>query len=205
MVHNHPLNEHHLHPKGPTPKGTPKGTPREHTGRESGHFRPSLVRTSTNVAGGGSRPGSARGMRKSATQARLDAVAAAAGAPSAEAAAHKARLSQMQRSTSDCGTLLERQQRVIAQEEDRLDKLKNEQPLAVRLGQALMKQSLRAIDLLRSWDVNGDGEISRDEFETAVSACPAPTIPVRTDRGLPHRRWPTARLVADSWARAFGI
>lgn len=107
-------------------------------------------------------------MRKSATQARLDAVAAAAGAPSAEAAAHKARLSQMQRSTSDCGTLLERQQRVIAQEEDRLDKLKNEQPLAVRLGQALMKQSLRAIDLLRSWDVNGDGEISRDEFETAI-------------------------------------
>jgi Ca2+-binding EF-hand superfamily protein len=41
-------------------------------------------------------------------------------------------------------------------------------PLHEQLRDALAGESSRVIDLFRSWDMNGDGEISRDEFRRAI-------------------------------------
>lgn len=43
-------------------------------------------------------------------------------------------------------------------------------PLEVRLGKALAKKSMRAIDWLRTWDSNGDNVVSFEEFKHHVAA-----------------------------------
>lgn len=59
----------------------------------------------------------------------------------------------------------------ISNEEDRLAELATKKSINVRLAEALMRKkggtsaaAIRAIDLLKNWDANGDGHISRAEF-----------------------------------------
>ena len=61
--------------------------------------------------------------------------------------------------------------RAVEREEKRLNELETKtQPLEVRLGKALAKKNMRAIEWLRSWDSNGDGVVSFDEFKYHISA-----------------------------------
>mgnify|MGYP003879564949 CR=1 FL=1 len=41
-------------------------------------------------------------------------------------------------------------------------------PLAPQLREALQKHAIRVLDLFREWDANGDGQISKDEFQKAM-------------------------------------
>jgi Ca2+-binding EF-hand superfamily protein len=41
-------------------------------------------------------------------------------------------------------------------------------PYSVQLANALKKNATRVIDLFRSWDTDGDGEVTRKEFHTAM-------------------------------------
>jgi len=43
-----------------------------------------------------------------------------------------------------------------------------EQPLAPQLREALSKHAVRVLDLFREWDANGDGQISKKEFQKAM-------------------------------------
>lgn len=62
-----------------------------------------------------------------------------------------------------------KQQRERAErEETLLAEMKRKQPLAVQLGLLLARQELRAIDVMRQWDINGDGAISREEFQSSL-------------------------------------
>ena len=48
--------------------------------------------------------------------------------------------------------------------------LSGEGPLSEQLAEALKKSSGRVLDLFRSWDTDGDGEVSRAEFHKAIPA-----------------------------------
>jgi len=48
--------------------------------------------------------------------------------------------------------------------------LSGEGPLSDQLAEALRANAGRVLDLFRSWDANGDGEVSRAEFHKAVPA-----------------------------------
>ena len=54
-------------------------------------------------------------------------------------------------------------------QEARLRSLRD-RPLVVRLGEALHKQQIRPIDLLRNWDANNDGVVSRAEVYEQMCA-----------------------------------
>ena len=45
---------------------------------------------------------------------------------------------------------------------------KGDAPVAEQLRAALIKNSVRVMDLFREWDENGDGTISKDEFRRAM-------------------------------------
>lgn len=48
--------------------------------------------------------------------------------------------------------------------------LSGEGPLAEQLATALKSDSGRVLDLFRSWDADGDGEVSKKEFHKAIPA-----------------------------------
>ena len=72
-----------------------------------------------------------------------------------------ARLRELQGPTTE---LAERLNAAAWEEESRIKELMATQPLIVRLGELLQKQQVRAIDLLRTWDLNNDGVVSKEEF-----------------------------------------
>lgn len=49
-------------------------------------------------------------------------------------------------------------------------KLSGTGPISQQLAEALKTNATRVLDLFRSWDANGDGEVSRAEFHKAVPA-----------------------------------
>ena len=51
-----------------------------------------------------------------------------------------------------------------------IDESPDAKPISQQLADALRKNSARVIDLFRSWDENGDGEVSRAEFQKAMPA-----------------------------------
>jgi len=51
-----------------------------------------------------------------------------------------------------------------------LDEGPDAAPVAEQLAQALHKNATRVLDLFRSWDANGDGQVSRAEFHKAMPA-----------------------------------
>lgn len=51
-----------------------------------------------------------------------------------------------------------------------IDEGPDAKPISQQLADALRKNSARVIDLFRSWDENGDGEVSRAEFQKAMPA-----------------------------------
>ena len=51
-----------------------------------------------------------------------------------------------------------------------LDEGPNAKSISEQLADALRKNSARVLDLFRSWDANGDGEVSRQEFHKAMPA-----------------------------------
>lgn len=56
-----------------------------------------------------------------------------------------------------------------ASQEERLDQLKQaSQPLVVQLGEVFAGKSVKPLQLLRSWDTNGDGVISKAEFASSI-------------------------------------
>eukprot|EP00966_Prymnesium_polylepis_P052261 1210300-Prymnesium_polylepis.1 len=76
-----------------------------------------------------------------------------------------------QRRRVDSGYLETRQKQLsneAFQVEVRLRKLEQEQPVMVKLGVALRKKRVRAVDLLKAWDTGGSGTITRVEFRAHV-------------------------------------
>ena len=65
--------------------------------------------------------------------------------------------------------MVQRQNQRAEKEAERLDEIKKQQPLVVKLGEALLKKNIRAVDWLRSWDTNGDGMIQKEEFYEHVA------------------------------------
>ena len=65
--------------------------------------------------------------------------------------------------------MVQRQNQRAEKETERLDEIKKQQPLVVKLGEALLKKNIRAVDWLRSWDTNGDGMIQKEEFYEHVA------------------------------------
>jgi len=51
-----------------------------------------------------------------------------------------------------------------------LDESPGAKPIAEQLAEALRSHSTRVLDLFRSWDTDGDGEVSRAEFHKAMDA-----------------------------------
>ena len=165
-----------------TPKTTPRGALKARQGKSSGELQAAassgtLGSLSPPVSNRNSRPpvmGDSRqsGVQRPSSRPSLRANAASSSnmvsAPAADATPLHSPVPSARLNSSAQAQVAKQQWERAEKEEARLAELKQQQPLVVRLGLLLARQELRAIDLMRQWDINGDGAVSRDEFASSV-------------------------------------